>query len=225
MSISVRHRAKTKRYRLDRELVATAKYLTTSEIGLRTVTPPTWNGETIPVTLTNLRKGQEYAALMKAWGIPLRFDDLEALVHLSRGGWGVFTLPPMIDVYAWISRAVKHPEAVQGLDLLARVAIHSQLTLSEAAPLIVDMARLDQLATTHPSARANHWLSIAIHIVNAWQARADVTGAVGDGLGDVPLLAERLAELRDMCAQWQVAQLELDLERRRNMLRAKGITS
>ncbi|GAA2182458.1 hypothetical protein GCM10009785_21840 [Brooklawnia cerclae] len=176
---------------------------------------PRWDREPVAITLPVLRKGRDWHRALADMGVPPRLDDLDVVVHLPRGGWQVFTLPPMPEACAWVLKASRHPDAAVWLTAIARIGLHSQLTLSEALALAAECARLDPRAENAPRNAADEWAWVGICAVSVWQAR----GAGGEGVGDPVRCAELLAGLRTVCAGWQVAQLETDLERARARLR------
>lgn len=169
---------------------------------------PDWDGGIRTITLGGPWKNREAEKIKTAWGVPPQFDDLAALVHFYAGGWGVFDLPAAPTVYAFISKAAKHPDAITYLVLLAEVALHSRLTLSEALGLVLDCAALDPLQDDHPRASATEWARVGIHAVNVWQKRAQDGGA---GVGDEPMCLARIHQMKAILASRHIAQAELDL--------------
>lgn len=220
--ISRKQRARVAHLHRQKRAIDLMRELLTVNLEPRWAQVPEWNGISVPIVMTNLRKNQDINKLAEAWGVPRNLLDFEALVHHHNGGWGIFALPPLIEVGAWLSKAENHHHIVDGVTLIAAISIHSQLTLSEATGLIVEMARRDREAQVAPRERANEWGRTAIHIVNTWQARHIAGGA---GIGDVEVLAGRIHELRDMCATWQINQLEQDIAHIRAKLRENGIAA
>lgn len=153
-------------------------------------------------------KSREVDKIKRAWGIPWRLDALDSLALLSNGGFGLFMLPDMQTVYAYLTKAVKHREAITYLSILAQVSLHSQLTLSESLALIVDCARLDPLQERFPGNSSSEWARVGVHAVDTWQAR---TIDHGIGLGDEHRCVERIDELKAIIGMRRVAQAELDL--------------
>lgn len=176
--------------------------------------PAEWERGTVPVTLAGPWKNRELSKVLAAWGVPTELHDLEQLAHLRGGGWALFALPPMPDLYAYMAKVAKHPEAIGYLVPLARLAIFSTLTLSEAAALVLDGVRIDPLADSAPGASANEWVMVGLTVIDAWQARRGSTS-----VGDEVRIAGLLAELKVILADRQIAQLELELAERKAALR------
>lgn len=176
--------------------------------------PSTSHGP-VPLTLCGPWKNREATKILAAWGVPENLQDLDMLVLLTDGGWGVFEVPHMADVYAFLGKTAKHPDAITYLVLLAKVGLFSQLMLSEALRVVVECARLDRLAVRYPRESANEWAAVAVLAVDVWQAR---TFAGGVRLGDVERCSELMGEMRTLLAERQIAQLELDLVARRAAL-------
>ena len=82
-----------------------------------------WNRPPIPITLGGPWKNREPVKILKAWGAPSSHEELEVFVHFREGGWGVFELPSMPDVYAFVAKARKHADAVTYLELLCKIAL------------------------------------------------------------------------------------------------------
>lgn len=172
---------------------------------------PLWDGGQVSVTLGGPWKGRDRDRVLTAWGVPLVMHDLPALVHLPEGGWGAFEIPPMPDVYAFMVKSSKHPEAVVYLDLLAHVLLFSRLTLSEAFSTAMDCVRLDPMVDRWPQLRVNDWARFGAAVVNVWEARTNA----GAHLGDLERIARLMHELMGLLNGWSIRQAELDLDERR----------
>jgi hypothetical protein len=172
-------------------------------------------GRGIPLVLGGPWKNRERDKVMLAWGIPWKLTQLESLPLLSLGGYRLFAVPGMPELYAFMAKVAKHPDAITYLEVLARVALHSQLTLSEALAVVLDCARLDPLQAAHPGRSSSEWASVAIQAVDTWQARHQADGV---GLGDEERAYELMGELRHIVASRRIAQAELDLEKARGRL-------
>ena len=144
---------------LKRAIAENRAYTPTSEPG---------KGPGIPVTLAGPWKNREVAKIMKAWNIPASHEDLENLVHRSSGGWGTFAFPSMPEAYAYIAKASKHVDSPTYLALIARVALFSQLTLSEALTLALDCAKAEPRREYGPREWANDWIRHTIVAINVW---------------------------------------------------------
>lgn len=125
-----------------------------------------------------------------AWGIPATMDDLPLLVHLSRGGWNAFALPPLPAVYAYATKAAKHADAAHYLNLLAEAALFSQYPLSEATAVIGHLMDVDFRKDQHPQHWANDWAMVVIAVANARDARRRHPEA----LGTVSVVEQFIAE-------------------------------
>lgn len=176
--------------------------------------PVQWERGTVSVTLGGPWKSRDWGKVLTAWGVPFELHDLEALAHLRGGGWALFALPPMPDVYAYMAKAAKHPEAIMYLVPLARLLVFSTLTLSEATAVVLDCARLDPIGEKAPRVSASEWARVGLTIINAWQARHGSAS-----VGDAARLAGLMAELKSIIAERGIAQLELELAERRAALR------
>ena len=150
-----------------------------------------------------------------------RYDLDGAGVHLARGGWRLYDIS-LPDLYTYATLAAERKDALAHLTLMANIVPASQLVLSEAAGVIVDLMALDpRPGWGYPRETANYWAGVGIDLVNYWQARQgnQPAGAPADGLGDVAVLAERIHHIRNQCALWQIRQAELDLEARQAKFR------
>lgn len=174
----------------------------------------------LQITLPTFRKNDSRESFFKRAGIPLKLQDLDALVLQPQGGWGIFKLPPMPEVYVWLGKAAKHPNAAFYLNILAKVSAFSQLSLSEAAGLAVECLRLDPRKTVGADYAACEWAEVAIMFVNAWEARQERFKS--EHLGDVVGLAERLAVFRSTTQDLSLAALEYQLAERRNKFAQRG---
>lgn len=183
------------------------------ELAMPRLEEPSGRFRDIPVTLGGPWKKSELDKIRDAWGIPQELDMHGS--HFSEGGWRVFRIPPLPEVFAFAAKAAKHSEAVVYLELLASVVVRSQLTLSEAALVVLELVSLDPVASGHPRERANGWAAFGIVMIDLWESRHQSDGV---GVGDVGALAERLGELRRIVGLWQVEQMEMDFERRRKEL-------
>jgi hypothetical protein len=77
------------------------------------------------------------------------------------------------------------------LALVASAVPYSQLTLSEAVGVTLDMMRLDPRPELgHPSKAATDWAEHGLGLIDCWQARQ--LRYQGRGLGDVETLARRI---------------------------------
>lgn len=181
--------------------------------------PPLKLDAPVRVVLGGPWKMRELPKVLSTWGLPGAIDGFEALdllVHLSNGGYGILELPSMAKVYAYAAKAAKHSEAAAYLELLAAIALRSQLTLSEAASLIRELADMDWRRDRVPKEWAAGWAVRALRLVDTWQART----ASGERIGDAIRLAEILHELRYDVADAQIRQLEIDIAKRREHLAA-----
>lgn len=176
---------------------------------------PLWEDGMVPVALGGPWKNREREKVLAAWGIPPALDDLPALVHMPEGGWGVFELSSMPDIYAFMVKASKHVEAAFYLDLLAHVVLFSRLTLSEAFAVAMDCVRLDPLSADFPQQRANDWALFGAVIVSTWEARTNA----GAHLGDPERVARLMHELLSLLNDWSIRQAEIELAERRARLR------
>ena len=144
---------------------------------------------------------------LKQWGIPDGLHDLGLLVHQRDGGLGTFRLPEMPAVYVFVAKAARHKMAHPYLVTLARVAVYSQLTLSEAASLTANCMRASLPHVPHmPGALLRDWQETALMIINAWQARDG-----RDGVGDPVRVAEGLRDIRDVIREHQLARAEAEV--------------
>ena len=168
-----------------------------------------WAGRNIPVTWDLNRK---------KWGIPATVQIDDGLVHLRHGGWNTFR----IDVPAtWVfmAKVATRNDAVGYLHDIAQIAVHSQLTLSEAAGIVVETMRCDPrrgVANETGLRRfGNDCAHRAISLVNAWQARETDQRQIGD----TSQLVERIDELRELAIRAHIRRGEIDLDRQRQSLR------
>jgi hypothetical protein len=174
---------------------------------------PEWAGQTHPIALAGPWKNRERGEILAAWGIPAKLDGLDSLPLLPAGGYGVFGMPPRVDVYAFIAKAAKHTDSCTYLHLIAQVALHSQWVLSEALVVVADCMALDpRPGLGHPREAANDWALVGIQAANVWEAR---TNGGGVWLGDVERINELVRALSKQCAQWQIMQEELSLSDRK----------
>lgn len=172
--------------------------------------------EPVSVTLPNPRNVNDTGKLLKSWGIPLSHQNLDGFAHHHDGGWGVFHLPPMIDVYTWVGKAAKHRDAVAFLHNLGMVALWSQLTLSAALALIHDLTVIDPRREDHPRPWAEEWAFVHLSAVDAWQARKESYDS--RGLGDVVAVAQSLHDFRVARDEALIREAELELAARRAKL-------
>lgn len=168
----------------------------------------------VTVTLPNPRNVTDIEKLLKSWGIPLSHHGLDMFAHHHDGGWGVFRLPPMVEVYSWVVKAAKHRDAVIFLHLLAMVALWSHLTLSAALALISELAEVDPRRDTHPGQWAEDWALVHLSAIDAWQARQESYR----GLGDVVAVAQHVHDFRVARDEASIRVAEMELEVRRAKL-------
>lgn len=130
--------------------------------------------------------------------------------HAVDGGWQWYQVS-MPDVYCYIAAASTRKDAVDHLSLVAGVVPYSQLTLSEAAGVTLDIMKLDpRPGWGHPRDAASEWAEHGIRLIDCWQARQTRYGC--RGLGDLEALAQRVTALRAQCGQWHVQQAQMDLD-------------
>lgn len=130
--------------------------------------------------------------------------------HMVDGGWRWYQVS-MPDVYCYIAAASTRKDAVGHLSLVAGVVPYSQLTLSEAVGVTLDMMSLDpRPGWGHPRFAASEWAEHGVGLIDCWQARQ--TRYEGRGLGDLEVLAQRVAALRGMCSLWHVQQAQIELD-------------
>lgn len=137
--------------------------------------------------------------------------------HVAGGGWRWYAIPT-IDIYTYAAKAAARPDAIDHLLMLAHLALYGQLPLSEAAGIVVDLARLDprssgtqgrpQGAVVALRAASSEWAEVAIVVVDLWQARRARGGA---GIGDELGLMTRIQEIKRMCGLWLIRAAEADL--------------
>ncbi|MGO5205645.1 hypothetical protein ACTQ2S_08190 [Parolsenella catena] len=145
--------------------------------------------------------------------------DRQPSAHSVDGGWRWYQVS-MPDVYGYINASSQRQDAVGHLALVASVVPYSQLTLSEAVGVTLDMMRLDPRPELgHPSKAATDWAEHGLGLIDCWQARQ--LRYQGRGLGDVETLARRIDALRVMCARWHVHQAEMDLAAAKDKLTAR----
>ena len=137
--------------------------------------------ERIQLRMPPLRNYADERKFTEAWGAP--DGDPYTFAHHSIGGWGVFVIPPPVEVWPWVVKAAKRPDAIRYLFRLAQYGLYSQLTLSEALTFARD------LRDVMPEYTANRdmvmeWATFGVHAVNAHEARvaADKPQMVGDEL-------------------------------------------
>ena len=181
-----------------------------------------WNHPPVNVTLVGPWKNRERGKILHAWGVPASHHGLETFVHFRDGGWGVFELPAMGAVHAYIAKAHKHSDMVIYIDLLCRLLLHSQYTLSEALSVIVDLADADPKRVETPATRAQEWEYMGRYIIDVLQARmpylADVV-SVGDVRrvrSDITRLSNVVALMRVEAAEKQLASVRATLALRRS---------
>lgn len=139
-----------------------------------------WNKQPVVVTLNGPWKNRDVDKTLAAWGVPTAHRDLDAFVHFRDGGWGVFKLPPFPVVYAFLTKVSKHTDAVTYLELLSRIALHSQYTLSEALTLMLDCVDADPVKHDAPMIRAQSWEYVGRYAVDVLQARMQTPASIGD---------------------------------------------
>ena len=122
----------------------------------------------------------------------------------------MFHLPPLVEVFTYAAKAATKNDAPLKLVRLSSVVIFSQLTLSEASGIVIELIALDHRDSFAPRALANDLACVAIMIINAWQARENIGDNV---LGDLDMLAQRISDIRDKCAELQLKQYEMDTEK------------
>lgn len=216
----------TRRLRSIREMNVAAEHLDhyrfhlDSQLMRLPVEVPLWEGGMVAVTLGGPWKNRKREKVLAAWGVPAMLDNLPSLVHLPEGGWGVFEIPSMPDVYSFMVKAAKAADSVLYLDVLAHIVLFSRMTLSEAFSVAMDCVRLDPFAENHPQQRANDWALLGAAVVNVWEARTN-TGA---HVGDAERVARLMHELLGMLSGWSIRQAELELATRRARL-TKGTNS
>lgn len=145
---------------------------------------------------------------------------LHPSAHSADGGfwWYEVSMP---DLYGYAVAATKRKDCVTHLALASSIVLYSQLPLSEAAGVVLDMARLDPrpgMAGSAPRFAANELAGRGGEIIDVWQARQ--LRHEGRGVGDAQMLAVRLGTLKDLCGLWHVQQAKLDLDAARERLSA-----
>ena len=188
-----------------------------SQIELRRVPRPGSSVEPVALTVTPPRKGTEGVdGNLDRWcgrKEGLTHGAVDSLPLLADGGWRHLDISPrMPHLMAMAVRAADHDNALPWLVALARCLPFGEWTLSEAAAASRELMLLDPRAESqHPQGSANAWAGVGLTLINAWQRRADS----GRGLGDVTVIAEVVADIRDRSARLQVRQAEIDLENAR----------
>ncbi|GAA2182088.1 hypothetical protein GCM10009785_19770 [Brooklawnia cerclae] len=158
----------------------------------------------IEVTLRGPWKGRDQDWTLAKWTgskHPVDAQTIEALVHHHSGGQGIFRLPDLPAMLAWCRKAARRPDGIAGLNLLARVAIFSQLPLADAIWLqcwMVDLKPPSELVTV------SEWRAVGVLDVDALQARWGTRLAGAREIAELRTLRDTLAAIEIDIAAAQI---------------------
>lgn len=171
------------------------------------------------IYLTGPWKNRDSDKILKSWGCDLDRKTLESVANLRQGGWWHHMFPPFAETMAYAVKASKHLEAAHYLHLLCEAALASQYSLTECALLIRECMGLDPVWELSPRNWANDWALLLATFTNIWEARQKNVTVPCTALGDDLFLVHFIQTSKIMLGEAQIAQMELDLEAKKQKLK------